>query len=74
MMAKRTIRQLREERGWTQQQLAFEMGVSISAVSGLESRRNQPSLDMIQKVLQVFDVAFEEVEWPEREKKLVPAA
>ena len=40
------IRALRMERGLTQQELAYELNVSLSAVSKIEQGKRVPSVDM----------------------------
>lgn len=71
---KRTIRELRESLGWSQMKLAVALGVALGAVQGWENNRNEPRLEQQRRILAIFGVTWEEVEWPDREKKLAPAA
>lgn len=74
MTAKRTIRELRQARGWSQEKLAREMGVSLSTVAGLENNRHEPRMEQVRKILELFGITWEEVIWPEKSQKLMPAA
>lgn len=42
-----TLRQLRRDSGMTQEQVAGQLGVTRQAVSGYESDRTQPGLDIL---------------------------
>jgi transcriptional regulator with XRE-family HTH domain len=49
------VRSLREQRGWTQAELARRVGITKSAVARLETGRTSatlPELDLIARVLQ----------------------
>lgn len=48
----------RGARGWTQQQLADELGTTNTAVSRIESGRHAVSLDTLQRLSDVLGVAF----------------
>ena len=48
------IRQCRELKGWTQEKLARELGISLNTVQRWEAGKNQPSplaLEKLQRVL-----------------------
>lgn len=51
------IRAYRLERGWTQQQLAEAMEVSIGAVSKWEGGQSRPELDTLMRLAALFDVS-----------------
>jgi DNA-binding transcriptional regulator YiaG len=71
---KRTIREMRESLGWSQWKLATMLGVTLGAVQSWEANRSEPRLGQQRKILEVFDVCWEKVEWPDRAKKMIPAA
>jgi putative transcriptional regulator len=48
------VRELREERGWTQQQLADEVGVSRQSINSIERNRYVPSLPLALLLARVF--------------------
>jgi transcriptional regulator with XRE-family HTH domain len=52
------IRQLRKERGWTQDHLAAEANVRQAAISLIESGRANPTLLMLETVINALDVGF----------------
>lgn len=55
------MRDLRAERGWTQDQLARAIGVSRQAVNALETERHDPSLDLAYRIATVFALKIEDV-------------
>lgn len=71
----RTIKELRDERGWTQMDLAVQADVSIAAVSNWETGRNQPRVEELRKVARAFGVSSDEIELVDKEsaKKLLAA-
>ena len=50
------VTRLRTDRKWSQQKLADKAGYSMSYISGVELGKRNPSLEMIQAVVQVFDL------------------
>lgn len=57
-----TIRQLREARGWTQLQLANEVGVTPSTIYNWESERFEPRASQLRVLARVFDVSMDSIE------------
>jgi UDP-N-acetylglucosamine 1-carboxyvinyltransferase len=49
------LRNARSEKGWTQGQLAAELGTSQSAVARMEQGKQNLSLKMIQRLETIFD-------------------
>jgi transcriptional regulator with XRE-family HTH domain len=52
----RRVREVRHERGWTQEQLAFEAGVKRAYLSEVENGQRNVSLDMVEKLAQALGV------------------
>lgn len=52
----RNVRRLRQERGLTQEQLAFESRVDLTYVGGIERGRRNPSLLVIARLAAALDV------------------
>jgi putative transcriptional regulator len=48
------VRELRSERGWTQQELAEKVGVSRQSVNSIERDRYVPSLPLALEFARVF--------------------
>lgn len=55
------IRELRQARGWTQQQLAEAVGVSRQSINSIECDRYVPSLPLALEFARVFAVATDEI-------------
>ncbi len=51
----RTVRGLREQRGWTQAQLAGAAGMTQSAVARFEAGGTVPSLPVLDRLAQALD-------------------
>jgi DNA-binding XRE family transcriptional regulator len=57
----KTIRQLRQERGWTQFELALAVGVQPQTVYLWESRRRQPQVSQMRRLGEVFELCSDEI-------------
>ena len=62
---KRTIRELREERFWTQYELANKLGIRAETVSTWERGIVRPQGRHIRAIAEVFGVSPMEIELPE---------
>lgn len=56
---KNHLRELRAQRGWTQQELGEQVGVSRQAIIALETEKHDPSLDLAYKLAAVFGCPVE---------------
>jgi putative transcriptional regulator len=52
---------LRNDRGWTQEELSEKIGVSRQTVISIESGRFSPSLSLAFKIARMFGCAIEEI-------------
>ncbi|MFT4051212.1 MAG: helix-turn-helix transcriptional regulator [Microbacterium sp.] len=52
---------LRRERGWSQQRLADELGVSRQTIISIERGRFDPSLPLAFRLARVFDRPIEDI-------------
>ncbi len=57
----KTIRQLREERGWTQLHLAVRLGVTPVTIYNWERGRSQPRVAQFRQLARLFDVSMDDV-------------
>ena len=57
MILSEKIIELRKKQGWSQEELAGQVGVSRQAVSKLESAASIPDLDKIIKLSEIFGVS-----------------
>ena len=55
------VKELRIERGWTQQQLADAVGVSRQSINSIERNRYVPSLPLALLFARVFAVSTDEI-------------
>jgi putative transcriptional regulator len=55
------VRALREERSWTQQELADELGVSRQTVNAIETGKYDPSLPLALKMAKLFAQSVEKI-------------
>jgi putative transcriptional regulator len=62
------VKELRGERGWTQQQLADAVGVSRQSINSIERERYVPSLALALTFARVFGVSTEEIFTLEKKK------
>ena len=57
----KTIRELREERGWTQLELANRLGVTPATVYTWERGKYEPRASQFRKIAQVFGVSMDDI-------------
>ena len=55
------VKELRAERGWTQQELADAVGVSRQSINSIERDRYVPSLPLALLFARVFAVSTDEI-------------
>ena len=58
---KNRVRELRLERGWTQQQLADAVGVSRQSINSIECERYVPSLPLALSFARVFKLSTDDI-------------
>jgi transcriptional regulator with XRE-family HTH domain len=57
----RAIRQLREQRGLTQEELATHAGMTFGTLSRLESAKSAPAWATVRALIEMLDVSFSEL-------------
>jgi transcriptional regulator with XRE-family HTH domain len=65
----REIRRLREEKGWSQAQLAVDAGIGVSAVSLIETGKRNPSATTLAKIAAALGVGVADL-FPKAEEPL----
>ena len=55
------VKELRSERGWTQQELAKTVGVSRQSINSIERNRYVPSLPLALKFAEVFECSTDAI-------------
>ena len=58
---KNRVKELRESRSWTQQELADRVGVSRQSINSIERDRYVPSLELALMFASVFQVPTDEI-------------
>ncbi len=59
MQLSNKIERLRKRKGWSQEELANQIGVSRQAVFKWESGINAPDLEKIKKLVKLFNVNYD---------------
>jgi transcriptional regulator with XRE-family HTH domain len=62
------LKRLRQERDWSQEKLAEEIGVKRLAINKYESGQTKPSAETLQKISEVFGVSIDYLLAEESEK------
>ncbi|WP_065572031.1 helix-turn-helix transcriptional regulator [Microbacterium oleivorans] len=60
-----TLPALRQDRGWSQQRLADELGVSRQTIISIERGRFDPSLPLAFRIARLFETSIEHVFEPD---------
>lgn len=55
------LKSLREERAITQEQLAFDAGITVSALSRIERGLNSPGFSTVMRIARALDVRLTEL-------------
>jgi putative transcriptional regulator len=66
---KNSIRELRQKRNMSQQELARKLAVSRQTVNAIENDKYDPMLPLAFRIASVFGKRIEKVFQPDREKK-----
>jgi putative transcriptional regulator len=57
----KTIRELREERDWSQFELAVRAGVTPGTVGNWERGKTEPKASQLRRLAEVFDVSMDDI-------------
>ena len=60
------LKELRREKGWTQERLGEELGVSSRSISRWENGVNMPDFDLLIELARLYDVGIEDLLGGER--------
>ncbi|MFP7278885.1 helix-turn-helix transcriptional regulator [Exiguobacterium indicum] len=63
---KNKVKEMREERGWSQGELAKRLNVSRQTVISIEKERYNPSLDLAFSLADLFERRIEDIFKPNR--------
>ena len=63
---KNKVKEMREERGWSQGELAKRLNVSRQTVISIEKERYNPSLDLAFTLADLFERRIEDIFTPNR--------
>ena len=62
---KNALKDLRKAQGWSQQDLAEQLGVSRQSIIAIEREKFDPSLDLAFKIARLFEIPMENLFFPE---------
>jgi putative transcriptional regulator len=62
------LRELRETKGWSQQELGERLGVSRQTVISIEKAKYDPSLPLAFTIAQLFELKIEDVFQPDTKR------
>jgi len=62
---KNALKDLRKAKGWSQQDLAEQLGVSRQSVIAIERQKYDPSLELAFKIARLFSTHMETIFFPE---------
>jgi DNA-binding XRE family transcriptional regulator len=65
---RKSIKELRNNKDWTQFELAAQSGVSLSAVISAENEQREPLVNTAIKIARALGVRVEDISWKAREK------
>ncbi len=60
-----TLEELRKKNKLTQNQVGEHLGVSRQAVQQFEKGESSPKLSTIKRILDLYKVKFEQIDWPD---------
>ena len=63
------IKRLRQEKGWSQNQLSQKLKVHQKQISGYERGIHAPSIELLVKMAELFDVSLDYIAFDDREDK-----
>lgn len=55
------VRRLREEKGWSQEELAFDTGMHRTYISGIERGVRNPTITVVEKIARKLEVGPEKL-------------
>lgn len=62
-MPKKTLKQLREERGLSREELAVALKTNYSTLVNIETGRSTPRVDLAERIYLYFGVPIGSIEW-----------
>ncbi len=69
------IKQLRQQRGWSQAQLSKKLNVHQKQISGYERGIHSPSIELLVRIAELFNVSLDYIAFDNREEKnIIPIA
>ena len=58
----KTIRELRTARGWTQLQLANQLGVTPATIHMWERGKSEPTVSALRRLARLFEVSMDDID------------
>jgi len=70
-MVGQNIKRFREEKGFSQEQLAERLNVTRQAVSNWENGKTQPDINTLHNIAGILEISIEELIYGEKQEKTV---
>jgi|GEM_PF-3030013 len=61
---RKTLRELRTERGWSREHVAAAVHVSLKTIASLEGDKQEPRMGLACDLAELFGVGLDDVAWP----------
>lgn len=62
---RKTLKQLRQERGWSREKVAAGVNVSLTTIANLETGKHEPRMGLARELARLFGVGLDDIAWPE---------
>lgn len=62
---RKTLEQLRTERGWSRERVAADVGKSLATIANLEKGKYEPRMGLARRLAALYGVGLDDIAWPE---------
>lgn len=62
---RKTLKELRQERGWSREKVAAAVDVSLTTIANLETGKHEPRMGLARDLARLFGVGLDDIAWPE---------
>lgn len=65
---RKTLKELRIERGWSREKVAASVHVSLTTIASLETGKHEPRMGLACELAELFGVGLDDVAWPVQQR------